>query len=125
MAAPGFPWLTPGRGLIMMAPVSVCHQVSTTGVFEPPMCVLYQMYASGLIGSPTEPSSRSFDGLSGSARYFAGMSSPHFMNVRIAVGAQYRIVTPYLATISHQRPRCGVSGVPSYMTLVVQLASGP
>ena len=31
MAEPGLPWVTPGRGLIMCMPVSVCHQVSTTG----------------------------------------------------------------------------------------------
>ena len=42
----------------------------------------YQTYASGLIGSPTDPSSR-IEERSNSA----GMSSPHFMNVRIAVGA--------------------------------------
>ena len=47
------------------------------------------------------------------------------MNVRITVGAVYRIVTRYFSTISHQRPRCGVSGVPSYMTDVARLASGP
>ena len=80
----------------------------------------YQTYASGLIGSPTEPSSRSDD-----RSCSAGISSPHFMNVRIAVGAQYRIDTLYFATSSHQRPLCGVSGVPSYITLVAPLASGP
>ena len=31
MAEPGLPAVTPGSGLIMIAPVSVCHQVSTTG----------------------------------------------------------------------------------------------
>ncbi len=35
------------------------------------------------MGSPTEPSSRTLD-----RSYLAGMSSPHFMKVRIAVGAQ-------------------------------------
>jgi hypothetical protein len=34
-------------------------------------------------------------------------------------------VTLYFCTISHHRPRCGVSGVPSYITLVAPLASGP
>ena len=42
----------------------------------------YQIHASGLIGSPTLPSSRSED-----RSNCAGISSPHFMNVRIAVGA--------------------------------------
>ncbi len=82
MAAPGLAEVTPGSGLIMIAPVSVCHQVSTTGQRSPPMCSRYQTYASGLIGSPTEPRTRRLD-----MSYLAGMSSPHFMNVRIAVGA--------------------------------------
>ena len=53
------------------------------------------------------------------------MSSPHFANVRIAVGAVYRIVMRYFSTSSQNRPRCGVSGVPSYMTCVAPLDSGP
>ncbi len=32
MAEPGLPAVTPGSGLIMIAPVSVCHQVSTTEI---------------------------------------------------------------------------------------------
>jgi hypothetical protein len=35
------------------------------------------------------------------------------MNVRMAVGAVYRIVTLCFSMISQKRPRCGVSGVPS------------
>ena len=66
----------------MMAPVSVCHQVSTIGVRSPPMTRRYQIQASGLIGSPTEPRSRRED-----RSNFWGISSPHFMKVRIAVGA--------------------------------------
>ena len=45
----------------MIAPVSVCHHVSTTGQRSPPMTWWYQTHASGLIGSPTDPSSRSDD----------------------------------------------------------------
>ena len=52
------------------------------GVRSPPMTRRYQIQASGLIGSPTDPSSRSDD-----RSCSAGTSSPHFMNVRIAVGA--------------------------------------
>ena len=83
MAAPGFPEVTPGIGEIMCMPVSVCHQVSTTGVRSPPITCRYQTYASGLIGSPTEPRIRSED-----RSNCSGISAPHFMNVRIAVGAQ-------------------------------------
>lgn len=74
--------VTPGSGEIIIAPVSVCHQVSTIGVRSPPMCLRYQIHASGLIGSPTDPSTRRL-----LRSNFAGMSSPHFMNVRMAVGA--------------------------------------
>ena len=92
----------------MMPPVSVCHQVSTTGHRPPPMCCQYQTHASGLMGSPTEPSSRSLE-----RSWDSGKSVPHFMNVRIAVGAVYRMVTPYFSAIAHSRSLSGVSGLPS------------
>src|SRR5215216_5838672 len=95
-------------------PVSVCHHVSTMGAFPPPMLSWYQSHASGLIGSPTEPRTRSDD-----RSWRFGCSSPCFMNARMAVGAQYRIETLYSSMISHQRSHVGVSGVPSYMTPVV------
>jgi hypothetical protein len=34
---PGLVAVTPGMGAIMMAPVSVCHQVSTIGHLAPPI----------------------------------------------------------------------------------------
>src|SRR6202035_4008558 len=49
----------PGSGVIMIAPVSVCHQVSTIGQRSPPITLWYQSHALGLMGSPTEPSRRS------------------------------------------------------------------
>ena len=76
------PAVTPGNGLTMIWPVSVCHQVSTTGTRSPPIVARYQTYASGLIGSPTDPRTPIDD-----RSNFAGMSEPHFMKVRIAVGA--------------------------------------
>src|SRR5205814_375512 len=87
-------------------PVSVCHQVSTTGHLPPPMFCRYQIQASGLIGSPTLPIRRSDD-----RAYLAGMSSPHFIIVRISVGAVYRTGTPYSCTSPQKLPGCGVSGV--------------
>ncbi len=74
--------MTPGSGEIMIAPVSVCHHVSTMGVRSPPMTRRYHIHASGLMGSPTDPSTRSDD-----RSNVAGISSPHFMHARIAVGA--------------------------------------
>ncbi len=82
VAEPGFVSVMPGSGAIMMWPVSVCHQVSTIGQRSPPMTMWYQSQAFGLIGSPTEPSSRSDD-----RSCFSGYSLPHFMQARIAVGA--------------------------------------
>jgi hypothetical protein len=72
--------VSPGSGVII--PVSVCHQLSTTGQRHPPMLVWYHTQASGLIGSPTVPSSRSDD-----RSCLAACSGPHFIWVRIAVGA--------------------------------------
>ena len=82
VAEPGTVGMAPGSGEIMIAPVSVCHQVSTIGHRPPPMTLWYHIQASGLIGSPTVPSSRRLDR---SCR--RGNCSPHFMNARIAVGA--------------------------------------
>ena len=82
VAQPGSSVVMPGSGVIMMPPVSVCHHVSTTGTRLPPIHSRYHIHASGLIGSPTEPNSRSDE-----RSCFAGYSVPHFMNVRIAVGA--------------------------------------
>ena len=89
MADPGLVEVIPGSGVIMMLPVSVCHQVSTTGQRPPPMTRWYHSHALGLIGSPTEPSSRSDD-----RSCLFGCSAPHFMHARMAVGAVYMMVTP-------------------------------
>ena len=55
VAEPGFRFQAPGSGVSKMAPVSVCHHVSTMGHFPPPMTWLYQFQALALIGSPTVP----------------------------------------------------------------------
>src|SRR4051812_37605651 len=105
VALPGFVVVTPGSGVIMIMPVSVCHHVSTTGVVPAPMFAWYQSHASGLIGSPTLPSSRSED-----RSWPRGHCSPCFINARMAVGAQYRMLTLYSSMIDHQRSQAGVSG---------------
>ena len=63
-------------------PVSVCHQVSTIGQRCVPMNFQYQTQASGLMGSPTVPRSRSDE-----RSCFSGCSGPQRMNARMAVGA--------------------------------------
>src|SRR5664279_3941964 len=82
VAEPGVVATAPGTGEIMMAPVSVCHQVSTIGHLLPPITSRYHIHASGLMGSPTVPSKRNE-----LRSCFFGHSSPHLINVRIAVGA--------------------------------------
>src|SRR3954468_8764472 len=82
VALPGFVAVTPGSGEITIAPVSVCHQVSTIGQRLPPIFSRYHIQASGLIGSPTDPRSRSRD-----RSCFSTHDAPHFMKARIAVGA--------------------------------------
>src|SRR5262245_50441826 len=79
---PGFEKDAPGSVVIMIEPVSVCHQVSTIGQRPPPMTRWYQTHASGLIGSPTLPRRRRLD-----MSYFFGQSSPQRMKARIAVVA--------------------------------------
>src|SRR5262245_2302884 len=120
VADPGLVRVRPGSGAIMIAPVSVCHHVSTIGHRSPPMKRWYHTQASGLIGSPTEPNRRSDD-----MSRFAGHSVPHFMNARMAVGAVEKMVTPYGSTICQNRSFCGQSGAPSYITTVAPLLSGP
>src|SRR5215471_19123433 len=120
VADPGLSVVTPGSGVIRIAPVSVCHHVSTTGQRSPPITVQYQTHASGLIGSPTDPSNRSDD-----MSCFSAYSVPQRMNARIAVGAVYRIETRCFSMIDHQRSLSGQSGAPSYITPVVWFASGP
>ena len=82
IAAPGLVAVMPGSGEIMIAPVSVCHHVSTIGQRLPPTFSRYHIHASGLMGSPTVPSRRRLD-----RSWLAGCSWPHFMSVRIVVGA--------------------------------------
>src|SRR5437588_13095240 len=87
VAEPGLSLVMPGRGVIMIIPVSGCHHVSTIGQRPPPMNVWYHTHASGLIGSPTEPSRRSDD-----RSWDSGYWDPHFMNARIAGGQAHRLV---------------------------------
>src|SRR5580765_6126805 len=82
VADPGFVAIAPGIGDSIMCPVSVCHHVSTIGHLFPPIVSRYHIHASGLIGSPTVPSNRRHD-----MSCFFGHTSPHLINVRIAVGA--------------------------------------
>ena len=82
VAEPGLVLVIPGSGVIRIEPVSVCHHVSTIGHCSRPMFTWYQIHASGLIGSPTEPSSRSDERSRG-----AGHAVPQRMNARMAVGA--------------------------------------
>src|SRR5215472_17218493 len=82
VAEPGLVAIAPGIGVSMMCPVSVCHQVSTIGQRLLPMVSRYHIHASGLIGSPTVPSRRRL-----LMSCLFGHSSPHLINVRMAVGA--------------------------------------
>src|SRR5882762_5213542 len=94
---PGLVGIAPGRGVIMIAPVSVCHQVSTIGQRPPPITVRYHIQASGLIGSPTVPRRRSEE-----RSCLRGHCSPHLINARIAVGAVYKMLTRYFSMIAQK-----------------------
>ena len=79
---PGLVGIAPGSGVIMIAPVSVCHHVSTIGQRSPPISRRYHIQASGLIGSPTVPSRRRLV-----RSCFFGHWSPQRRKARMAVGA--------------------------------------
>ena len=82
VAEPGLSLVAPGSGVMRMPPVSVCHQVSTIGQRPSPTTRWYHSQASGLIGSPTVPSSCRLV----REVFFTG-SSPACIRARIAVGA--------------------------------------
>src|SRR5210317_1325033 len=79
---PGLVAVAPGRGVIKCPPVSVCHHVSTIGHLPWPTTSLYQFHASGLMGSPTVPSTFNDD-----RSHFSTNSVPWPIKARIAVGA--------------------------------------
>src|SRR5947207_14149527 len=58
VAEAGFASVAPGSGEIIIAPVSVCHHVSTMGQRSFPITLWYHFQAAGLMGSPTLPSNR-------------------------------------------------------------------
>src|SRR6478752_1463383 len=117
---PGLVACAPGRVVSMIAPVSVCHQVSTIGQRFLPTCSRYHIHASGLIGSPTLPSRRRLD-----RSDLAGHSLPARMKARIAVGAVYSTVTRCFSISCQKRPQSGWFGAPSYNRQVAPLESGP
>ena len=82
VAEPGLRSVTPGKGVIKIPPVSVCHHVSTIGHFSFPTYLYYHIPASGFIGAPTVPNI-----LKESLFVFFSGSSPSFINALIAVGA--------------------------------------
>ena len=82
VAEPGLSGVAPGSGVIRTPPVSVCHQVSTIGQRLSPTTRWYHSQASGLIGSPTVPRSRS-----DFREVFVTGPSPAPISARIAVGA--------------------------------------
>src|SRR5574341_274416 len=82
VADPGLVGVAPGSGVMRIEPVSVCHQVSTIGQRLLPMTWWYHIQASGLMGSPTVPSSRRL-----LSSWRLGHSSPILSRARIAVGA--------------------------------------
>src|SRR5687767_5205698 len=97
VAEPGFIGIVssiPVHALIIMPPVSVCHQVSIIGQFSLPIVLKYHIHTSGLIGSPTVPNKRSED-----KSNELGIASPNLIYMRKAVGVVYRIVAPCFSII--------------------------
>src|SRR5215469_13454469 len=102
VADPGLSLVAPGSGVIRMPPVSVCHHVSTIGQRRSPTTRWYHSQASGLIGSPTVPSSRRL-----AREVFFTVAPPRFRGARIAVGAVYKILTLSLSATTQNREVVG------------------
>ena len=81
VAEPGFNGVM-GKGDTKNVPVSVCHQVSMIGSLPAPKVFLYHIQASGLMGSPTDPSSLRLE-----ISWVFAHWSPAFMSILTAVGA--------------------------------------
>ena len=82
VASPGLVGVAGATGVMQIPPVSVCHHVSTMVQRFSPTTSKYHFHASGLMGSPTVPSTRSVE----RSCFFTG-SSPCAASARIAVGA--------------------------------------
>ena len=83
VAEPGLAGVAPGRGVIRMPPVSVCHQVSTMAQRPAPTTSWYHSQTSGLMGSPD----RAQDPQGSDGSNFFTHSSPSRAMARMAVGA--------------------------------------
>ena len=83
VAEPGLVVVTPGSGVIMIAPVSVCHHVSTIGQRSPPMMLVVPdpRFRIDRLADRAEQAQAT------TGRACRGHSVPHLMNARIAVGA--------------------------------------
>src|SRR4029078_86808 len=101
VADPGFILIfsIPVHILIIIPPVSVCHQVSIIGQFCFPIVLKYHIQTSGFICSPTVPSNRKEDKL-----YELGILSPYLIYALSAVGVVYRIVSPCFSIIFQYLP---------------------
>ncbi len=83
VAEPGLSVVTPGSGVIMIAPVSVCHHVSTIGQRSSPMMLVipHPRFRIDRLADRSEQPQRRQIVLAPATRV------PQLMNARIAVGA--------------------------------------
>ena len=131
MAEPGLVVVTPGSGVIMLPPVSVCHQVSTIGHDSSPMCSWYHIHASGLIGSPTVPSTRRVEITTSrplrTPLHEGSNGGRGGVELGDAVTLDDVPETIFLprSPVAFSLFGAGVSGVPSYITDVAPFVSGP
>src|SRR5919202_3340205 len=102
VALPGLAVVITGSGEIIIAPVSVCHQVSTIGQRPPPTCSWYHSHARGLMGSPTVPRS-----LKDERSCFSRPAVPPLMNALMAVGGVQRKGAFLYSSVFHQQLRPG------------------
>jgi hypothetical protein len=120
MAAPGLVAVIPGRGEIKIAPVSVCHQVSTIGQrFRPTYCAVPhpRLGVDRLADRAEQAQAREVVGV--------GILLSPLHERADGGGSGVEDGHLVLSMMRHQRSRPPASGVPSYMTEVAPLARGP
>ena len=106
-------------------PVSVCHQLSTTGMSRPVAAArvsVVHAYVSGSSRSPARNTARSED-RSAARACCPGGSSPR--TTRMAVGAVKKTLTSCCSMTRKNALASGVpTGLPSYKTVVTPAMSG-
>ena len=121
VAEPGLVGVAPGSGVIMMPPVSVCHQVSTIGTAfaADDFVIPHPGFGVDRLADRAEQAQRT------QIVFLRPFRAPfHERANRRRRGVKDRS-RRYFSTMRQKRSGSGKFGAPSYIRLVAPLASGP